>query len=170
MITKLTMALAASLMFTPVLALKDDTIKIKLSRQQQVELNKGTIRKYFWYAAGIIIPQLLARTSIIPGTSLITPEGANVFSVGTALRMAGDLGNKDSLNWLGEQAIWGATAHEVLQTRWLPVKKMMDTTLVGTHKFISNFSGTNPSNNSPLNDAIEIVLLGNLFKMLNEYW
>ncbi len=164
--TKLITALAACLMFTPLIGKDDKVATIKLSRSQEIELRKGTIRKYLWYAAGLIIPQLLVR---LPPFALITTEGANTFTVGTALRIAGDLGSFESLQWLGEQAVWGATAHEILHKNWV-IKPAMDATLRGAHQFLGAFTGNNPANVSSLNDAIEIVLLGNMLKTLYEYW
>jgi hypothetical protein len=140
-------------------------IKFTPTRQQKDESRKGTIRKYLWYAAGIIGPQLLA------GMGFMSVEDANVYSVGTCLKAGGDLTSRESLSWLGEQAMWGAVAHEILQKDWLPIKKVMDATLNAGHNFLGKCTGNKlPADGNKLNLAIEIVLLGNVMKTLSEYW
>lgn len=146
-------------------SLQAEAIKFTPSRAQEAELRKGTIRKYLWYLAGIVGPQILA------GIGFMSTEDANVYSVGTCCRAGGDLTSIESLSWLGEQAVWGAVAHEILQKDWLPIKAIMDTALQAGHNFLGKFTGNVVgAGNDKLNLTIEIVLLGNLMKTLNEYW
>lgn len=153
------------LTFYPLTIFPAQPIKFTPTEQQQIELRKGTIRKYLWYAAGIIGPQLLA------GMGFMSVEDANLYSVGTCCRIGGDLNSIESLTWLGEQAVWGAVAHEILQKDWLPIKRIMDATLNMGHNILGKCTGNKlPADGNKLNLAIEIVLLGNLMKTLSEYW
>ncbi len=158
--------LLCTLLFLPSLgqASKRSDLFNKPNSDASAEEKAGTIRRYLWYSAWIITPQVLAKFGFF------SPEGANLCSAGSTVSAIGDLGEFDTVKTIGEQAQWAAIAHELL--RFQPLNNGCNNLLNAFHAFMGKLTGNAvvEVNATQLNKVIAVMGLGNLLRKLKEYW